>query len=83
MFQIIQKAFIGLISFTGSLKNEYMLLNNEQYKNRLNLIDLNSIELNRYPFMITWDKCNGSCNSVDDLSANICFPSKWNKKCKP
>ena len=53
MFQIIQKAFIGLISFTGSLKSEYMLLNNEQYKNRLNLIDLNSIELNRYPFMIT------------------------------
>ena len=25
--------------------------------------------------MITLDRCNGSCNSVDDLSAKICVPN--------
>ena len=40
------------------------------------LIDLNSVGLNYYSFMISLDKCNGSCNSVDDLSAKICVPNK-------
>ena len=26
--------------------------------------------------MIGLDKCNGSCNSVDDLSRKICVPNK-------
>ena len=26
--------------------------------------------------MIGLDKCNGSCNSVDDLSTKICVPNK-------
>ena len=40
------------------------------------LIDLNSVGLNYYSFMISLDKCNGSCNSVDDLSVKICVPNK-------
>ena len=43
---------------------------------RPTLIDLNPIDLKYYPFMISSDKFNGSCNSVDDLSTNICSPSK-------
>ena len=31
------------------------------------LFDLNLVELNYYPFMISLDKCNGSCNGVDNL----------------
>ena len=38
--------------------------------------DLNSVELNYYPFMISLDKCSGSCNAADDLSTKICVPSK-------
>ena len=34
-------------------------------------IDLKPVELNYYPFMISFDKCSGSCNSVDDLSTKI------------
>ena len=30
-------------------------------------IDLNPFDLNYYPFMISLDKCNGSCHVVDDL----------------
>ena len=30
------------------------------------LFNLNPVELIYYPFMISLDKCSGSCNSVDD-----------------
>ena len=35
-------------------------------------VDLNSVEHIYYPFMISLDKCNGNCNSVDDLYKNMC-----------
>ena len=41
-----------------------------------NVIDLNPVELDYYPFMISLDKCNGSCNAVDDLSTKICVLSE-------
>ena len=43
---------------------------------RSTLIDVNPIELNDYPFMDSLDKCNGSCNVVDDLYTKIGVPSK-------
>ena len=43
---------------------------------RPTLIELNPIEFNYYPFIISLDKCNGSCNFVDGLSTKICVPSK-------
>ena len=45
---------------------------------RPTLIDLNSIELKYYPFMINLNKCNGSCNV---LSPKICVPKKEPHKC--
>ena len=39
-------------------------------------IDLNPVELDYLSFMISLDKCNGSCNAVDDLSTKICVPSE-------
>ena len=68
MFLVIKKTFIGLLSFNKSLANECMSLNNEHCKTRLTLIDLDSVQLSYYPFMISLDKCNGRCNSFDDLS---------------
>ena len=43
---------------------------------RPTLINLNFIELTYYPFMISLDKCNGSCNAVEDLSMQIYVPSE-------
>ena len=40
---------------------------------RSTLIDLIHVELNYYSFMISIDKCNGSCNSVDDLFMERCI----------
>ena len=43
---------------------------------RPTLTDLNSVELNYYLFMISLDTCDGSWNTVVDLSTKICIPSK-------
>ena len=40
------------------------------------LIDLNPVEFNYYPFIISLDKCSASFNSVDVLSTKVCVPSK-------
>ena len=39
-------------------------------------VDLNPVELKYYSLMINLDKCNERCNSISDLSAKICVPSK-------
>ena len=53
-----------------------MSLKNEPGLNRSTVIDSNLVELNYYPLMTSLDKCNGSFNSVFDLSTKICTPSK-------
>ena len=40
---------------------------------RPTLFDSNPVEFKYYPFMISLDKCNGSCNV---LSPKICVPKK-------
>ena len=67
---------IALLSFSGSLATKYVSLNNEPYMMRPTLIDLKLAELNYYPFTITLDKYNGSCNVVDDLFTKISVPSE-------
>ena len=69
--------FIGLLSFNRSLAAKWMSLNNEACMTISTLIDLNPIKFNYYPFMISVDKCNGSCNNgVADLPAKVCVLSK-------
>ena len=51
-------------------------LNNQSYMTRPAPIDLNSDEYNQelryYPFMVNLDRCNGSCNTLDDPSERNC-----------
>ena len=68
--------FIGLLSFIRSLATRCVSLINEPCTDRSTLIDLNPVELKYYPFMVSLDKCSGSCNSFDDLSTRIFAPSK-------
>ena len=53
-----------------------MSLNDELFIVRPSLIDLNPIELKFYPFIISLNKCCGSCNA---LSPKICFPKEKTK----
>ena len=68
MLGLNKQVFIVLLNFSGSLATKCTYLNNEPCMTRTTLIDLNPIEINNYPFMISLDKCNGRCNAVDDLT---------------
>ena len=57
--------FIILLSFSSSLalqRTKYLFLNDEPCVVRPTLIDLNPVELKYFPFMISLNKCIGSCN---------------------
>ena len=40
------------------------------------LVDLNPVALNYYTFIVSLDKCNESCNVVEDLSTKIYFANE-------
>ena len=72
MFWLIKQGCIALLSFSGSLAAKCVSLNNKSSMNRPTLIDLNPAKLNYYPLVFSLDKCNWSCNAVDDLFTKIC-----------
>ena len=55
-----------------------MFLNDEPCMVRPTLVDMNSVELKYYPFMITLNKCTESCNV---LSPNTWIPKEKKKIC--
>ena len=85
MFSRIKQVFVVLLSFSSSLARvakvsdqiKCLFLNDGPCMVRPTLIDMNPVELKYYPFMISIDKCTGSCNA---LSPNMC--SKRNKRHK-
>ena len=63
---------IVLLNFSSSLvrdRTKYLFLNDEPCMVRRTLIDMNPVELKYYLFVISIDKCTGSCNV---LSPKIC-----------
>ena len=65
--------FIVLLSFISSLAcdpTKCLSLNDEQCVVRPTLINMNPVELKYYPFMISLNKCAGSCII---LSPKICI----------
>ena len=73
--------FIELLTFSSSLprvtnasdRPKCLSLNDKPSMARPTLIDLNLIELEYYPFMISLDKFNGNCNV---LSPKIFVPKR-------
>ena len=74
MLTLIKQVFIALLSFSGSLTNLCVSLNDELCMIRPTLIDLNPVELNHYPFMFSLGKCSRSFNIADGLPTKICVP---------
>ena len=79
MFSLIKQVFVVLLSFSESLarvakvETKCLSLNDEPCMVRSTLLDLNPVELKYYPFLISLDKCSGSCNV---LSPKICIPKE-------
>ena len=82
MFGIVKKIFIVLLAHivNASTNKKCMPLNNKKYEIQLTLINLHpneySQELHYYPFVIKFDKCAESCNTLDDLSNRVCVSNK-------
>ena len=65
--------FVVLLSFSQSLATKCLSLIDEPCMFRPNLTDLNPTKPKYYPFMISLDKCTGSCNV---LSPKACVPKE-------
>ena len=74
MFWRIKQVLIVIIEWI--LSSKICVFSNEPCIARPTLIDLNSIKLNYYPFMISLDDRTGSYKVIDDLSSKICLHSK-------
>ena len=78
MFGFTKHVFITLLLLNTTCIS--LNLNNQPCMKRPIFIDLNPDECNQVlcycPFIVNLDRCNGSCNALDDLC------SKQNKICK-
>ena len=48
---------------------------NQEYRIRPEIININSNEPTFYPNSIEVNKCNGSCNNINDPYAKLCVPN--------
>ena len=82
MFGIIKKMFIVLLTglVNGSNHKKCVLLSNQKCQVQPTLINLHpnkySQEFNYYPFAVKLGRCVGSCNTVNDLSNEVCVRNK-------
>ena len=82
MFGLIKKIFIGLLTglVNGSNYRKCVSLSNKKYKIQPTLINLHrnedSHEFEYYPFSVKLDRFAGSCNTINDLSNQLCITNK-------
>ena len=79
MFGFIKKCFFTAMTFfscnvlnVGSL--ECVSVNNQKYRIRSEIINVNTNELMFYPYSITINKCKGTCNTINDPYSKLCVP---------
>ena len=54
-------------------------MNNQEFKIRLKIINVNTNDRIFYPYSITMNKCEGSCNTINDPYAKLCGPDAIKK----
>ena len=65
-----------LLGSSGSLAIKCVAMNNQKCLVRSTLTDLNSDEILYYPFINSIDRCDGSCNTVEDSFGRTCVHNK-------
>ena len=82
MFGIIKKVFSVLLSSIVNVSNhtKCVLLSNQICNIQPTLINLHpneySQEFHHYLFTFKLGRCVGSCNTLNDLSNEVCIPNK-------
>ena len=78
MFKFVKQIFVSTMMFFGCLSSmnplECVSMNNQEYKVRPEIVNVNSNEPLIYPFSIKTCKCSGSCNNINGLYAKLCVP---------
>ena len=78
MFKFIKQIFVSTLMFFSSLSSvnpfECDSMNNQEYKVRPEVVNVNSDEPLFYSFSIKTSKCSGSCNNINDPYAKLCVP---------
>ena len=80
MFEFVKQTFISAMMYfscylpsVNSLK--CISLNNQEYKTRPQVENVNWDEPVFFPFSIETSKCSGSCNNINYMYAKICVPN--------
>ena len=85
MFWLIKKIFIELLTgiANGSHHTKCVSLSNQKYEIQTTLTNIYSHEysqeLHCYPFSVKLGRCDGSCNTVNDLSNKVSVQNKKKK----
>ena len=79
MFGFIKKCFFATMMFfrcnvVSVNPLECVSINNQEWKVRPEIININSNEPLLYPYSILVNKCSGSCNNINDPFAKLCVP---------
>ena len=78
IFRFAKKLFFVGLTILSDLTNPNSLscisVNNQEFKTRPQVLNVNGNEPVFFPFSIETNKCSGSCNSINYPYAKICVP---------
>ena len=77
MFRFIEKPFLTVLSCVNPLSAtplSCISMNNQEFKVRPEIINVNSNEPVFSPFSTKTSKCGGSCNNISDPYVKMCVP---------
>ena len=69
-----------ILGFGRSVAMKCVSINNPQYSAKLKLIGSNLNVFHHYPFIISMNRCDGSCNTLNDPLSVVCVPNKMEDK---
>ena len=75
MFGFIKKLFVVAMTFFSCNALECVLMNNQEFKVRPQVVNINSDNHFFYPYSIQVNKCSGSCNNINDSYSKLCVPN--------
>ena len=78
MFRLIKKSFFTGLTFLLTLTSVNTLsiisMNNQEYKVRPQIVNVNGDDPVFFSFSIKTSKCSGSCNNINNPCAKLCVP---------
>ena len=74
MLTFIKKIFFTAMAIFSCNALKFVSMNNQEFKIRAEIININSNEPLFYPYSILVNKRSGSCNNINNPYAKLCVP---------